>query len=135
MTMRAASTAQFLIAVTVVLALASCGRSVRGTDANSATTPPAFGTCAACHSAAEQGGNRIGPNLYDVIGRKAATLPGVNYSGAMRNSGVVWTPASLDRFLTGPQKMIPGTRMVQSVPDAAARREIIAYLTMQHSKN
>lgn len=74
------------------------------------------------------GGVGQGPNLAGVVGRKAGAAPGFGYTAALKGSGVTWTPANLDRWLTGPQKLVPGTAMTTIVPDAAERRELIAYL-------
>jgi cytochrome c len=67
--------------------------------------------CAACHIMDESQGRRSGPNLYGVVGRAAGTQTDFDYSTAMKNSGIVWTPEKLDAFLTAPQSLNPGTRM------------------------
>ena len=84
--------------------------------------------CQSCHSvvAAQPGG--VGPNLRGVVGRKAAAA-GFNYSAAMKQSKVTWTQANLDRYLKAPTKMVPGSRMVIAVNDAAQRAAIIKYLS------
>jgi cytochrome c len=81
--------------------------------------------CGACHVL---NGIGQGPSLVGVVGRKAAAIPGFNYSDAMRASGLVWTPANLDRFVSGPTKLVPGTAMRAIVPDPVERRDLIAYL-------
>lgn len=81
--------------------------------------------CGGCHVI---GGVGQGPSLAGVVGRKAGTAPGFEYTAALKGAGVAWTPANLDRWLSGPQKLVPGTAMVAVVPDAAERRELIAYL-------
>jgi cytochrome c len=81
--------------------------------------------CGGCHSVDE---NRIGPRHRGVVGRKVASLPDYDYSPAIRRLGGVWTPARLDVWLQGPQKVAPGAKMFLSVPDAAQRAAIIAYL-------
>ncbi|MEO5598518.1 MAG: c-type cytochrome [Novosphingobium sp.] len=88
--------------------------------------------CAACHvvTAGGQPGP-MAPNLRGVVGRKAAASAFKNYSQAMANSKVTWTAANLDKFLTSPGKMIPGTRMVIGVADAKQRAALIAYLATQ----
>jgi cytochrome c len=82
--------------------------------------------CSGCHVI---GGVGQGPNLAGVVGRKAGSVPGFGYTAALKGSGLTWTPANLDRWLTDPQKVVPGTAMLAQVPDAAERRELIAYLS------
>ena len=81
--------------------------------------------CGGCHSVDS---NRIGPRHRNVVGRAVASVPGYNYSAALRNLGGVWTPARLDQWLRGTQKMAPGSRMYLEMNDAAQRRLIVAYL-------
>jgi cytochrome c2 len=81
--------------------------------------------CGSCHVL---NGIGQGPSLAGVVGRKAASIPGFNYSDAMRASGLTWTPANLDRFVSGPTKFVPGTAMRAIVPDPVDRRDLIAYL-------
>ena len=83
--------------------------------------------CTACHSVTAGGANRIGPNLRGVVGRQAGST-NFAYSLAMKRSTITWTSANLDRYLSNPTRMMPGTRMVVSVPDDAQRAEIVRYL-------
>ena len=69
-----------------------------------------FKKCEACHSA-DPGVNKIGPSLAGVVGRKAGSIAGFNYSTAMQNANMIWDPEHLDTFLSGPNKAVPGTRM------------------------
>jgi cytochrome c len=92
-----------------------------------AAPPAAFMQCRSCHSV-EPGKNGVGPSLAGVFGKPAAGAPGFRYSDALRNSGITWTPEKLDEWLTGPMKMVPGTRMVQMVRDEEQRKAIIDYL-------
>jgi cytochrome c len=62
-----------------------------------------------------------------VIGRKAASTQ-FNYSVALKVSGLTWTSSNLDRYLTSPMRMVPGTRMVVAVSDPAQRSALIGYL-------
>jgi cytochrome c len=70
-----------------------------------------FGRCAQCHTAEKDGGNGQGPNLFGVVGRKAASLPNFYYSAALKNSHIVWSDAKLKQWVADPQKLVPGTRM------------------------
>jgi cytochrome c len=99
-------------------AFAQSGDAAKGSDAYD-------DRCGGCHVI---GGVGQGPNLAGVVGRKAGAAPGFAYTAAMKGSGLTWTPANLDRWLAGPQKVVPGTAMVAVVPDPAERRELIAYL-------
>jgi len=87
-----------------------------------------FEDCASCHSIAP-GQNGVGPSLYDIFERKAASLDDFRYSPAMRKSGIAWSPQTLDTFIADPQKMVPANRMPYAgMPDAADRADLIAYL-------
>jgi cytochrome c len=81
--------------------------------------------CTGCHSV---DADRIGPRHRDVVGRRVASVPGFDYSPALRKLGGVWTPARLDQWLSGTQKMAPGSRMYIEIDDPAQRRLLIAYL-------
>ena len=84
--------------------------------------------CAICHSP-DPGHNKIGPSLAGVVGRKAGTVPDFNYSSANTSSGIVWTRAKLDAYLTNPQAVVPGTAMLfPGIKDADKRHALIDYL-------
>jgi len=68
-----------------------------------------FKKCEACHSL-EPGKNLVGPSLAGVVGRKAGSEPGYDYSPAMKQAKYIWSPATLDPYLTDPQKAVPGNR-------------------------
>lgn len=99
-----------------------------------AAPPPANGEtlfrqkCQACHTVVAAKPAGVGPNLRGVVGRKAAAAT-FNYSPALKKLQVTWTKATLDRYLTAPTKMVPGTKMVISVTDAAQRAALIQYLS------
>ena len=85
-----------------------------------------YGRCLACHSLQY---NRTGPRHCGLIGRKAGSVPDFDYSDAMKKSGIVWTPESLDKFLKSPTTVVPGTNMTyDGVPDDQERADLIAYL-------
>ena len=89
---------------------------------------PVFQTrCALCHTVESGAGGGQGPNLRGVVGRKAASTD-FAYSPALRRWGRVWTPELLGKYLLLPGKLVPGTTMVQQVPDSRERADLIAYL-------
>ena len=68
-------------------------------------------------------------NLFGVVGRKAASVAGFEYSEDLRKSGVVWDEAIIDKFITAPKKLFPGTRMeLPGVEDVKTRTGIVRYL-------
>ena len=89
-------------------------------------------TCTPCHNYDKEGepdmyGQTL--NLYGVIGRKAASVTGFEYSEGLRKSGIVWDEAIIDKFITAPRKLLPGTRMeLPGVEDVKTRTGIIRYL-------
>lgn len=83
--------------------------------------------CMMCHTITAGQKGTTGPNLRGVGDRTAASTA-FPYSSALKQSKVQWTAANLERFLTAPNKMVPGTRMVVAVSDAKKRAEVVAYL-------
>ena len=108
--------------------------AAESTDARGAKL---FRKCAACHSVTADGGNRAGPTLYGVFGRRAGTLDGYNYSQALRHSSLVWTEETIDRlFALGPDEFTPGSKMpLQRMPSAEDRENLIAYLKSITTRN
>ncbi|HWX32437.1 MAG TPA: c-type cytochrome [Steroidobacteraceae bacterium] len=113
-------------------ALATAAAAIaQNTPAAIAQNTPAagapFNQCAVCHSI--DGNNGTGPTLQHLIGRRSGTVPGFRYSRAMKSAAIVWDDATLDRYLTDPQELVPGNIMpFAGVADPAQRAEIIAYL-------
>ncbi len=87
--------------------------------------------CQTCHIAAKGGGKRTGPPLWSVVGRKAASIEGFNYSPGLKASGIVWTPEALDQWLAFPRKMVRDTFMLYRQNDPKIRKAIIDYLATQ----
>src|SRR5690554_1017414 len=94
-----------------------------------------FRRCAACHTYEEGGPNRVGPNLWGVVGGPVAHLDNFNYSDAaqaMHDEGVTWTYENLIAFIENPRSFMPGTRMVfPGLPNEADRAALIAFLREQ----
>ncbi len=88
----------------------------------------AFEQCRACHALSPSQNGR-GPTLYRLFGRRAGTQLGYAYSTAMRNSVIVWTDATLERYLTSPHEMIPGTKMeFAGIKDRQQMQNLLVYL-------
>jgi cytochrome c len=85
-----------------------------------------YQACQACHSIDD---NDLGPKHRGVVGRRAGSVADYNYSPALKNSGLTWDSGTLDRWLSNPSALVPGTKMFFQIPDAQARADIIAYLT------
>jgi len=85
--------------------------------------------CHACHTLEKGGPNRVGPNLWNIVGSARGEGRGFNFSSAMKSKGGTWTYDELNKFLAGPQQYIPGTKMTfAGVKDDQKRAELIAYL-------
>jgi cytochrome c len=87
-----------------------------------------YQACSGCHSLDD---NDIGPKHRGVVGRQAGTVADYAYSPALKASGLTWDPANLDRWLTNPQALVPGTEMYFLLADPQSRADIIAYLVQQ----
>jgi cytochrome c len=85
--------------------------------------------CRTCHTV-KDGDNRQGPNLHQIIGRKAGSLPGYGYSSAMKQAGFVWDADKLDRFIANPDAIVSGNNMkpFSGLASADDRAKIIAFL-------
>lgn len=91
--------------------------------------PEAFEPCTACHTYQKDEPLQEAPPLWGVVGRKVASVEGFDYSPALRSLGGVWDRARLDRFLTNPKAMVPGTQMkLGGLPDAAERVIVLDFL-------
>ncbi|MHB8529482.1 MAG: c-type cytochrome [Caulobacteraceae bacterium] len=93
-----------------------------------------FAICKSCHTAVQGGGNMTGPNLFGVFGRKAATVAGFSYSDALKASGITWDAATIDKWITNPKAMVPGTKMTYiGMADPKDRTDLVAYLKVATS--
>jgi cytochrome c len=86
-------------------------------------------SCRTCHTMKE-GDNRQGPSLAGIVGRKAGSLPGFNYSPSMKQSGITWDEATLDKFIADPEQVVHGSTMKPygGITDAAQRKTIVDFL-------
>jgi cytochrome c len=88
-----------------------------------------FKRCAVCHTSDRGGGDGLGPNLFGVEGRKAASRPGFAYSGPLQKSGIVWNEANLTKWVAGPARVVPGTKMAfGGVTSKKQQTDVVAYL-------
>jgi cytochrome c len=114
------------VAILALTAVAS------GQEGDPTAGKSAFARCSSCHDVGANPRNRMGPYLTGVVGRRAASVEGFTYSQAMvsaRESGLVWTPETLDAFIHAPHEYVPGTKMPNvTIPDVTARANVIAYL-------
>jgi cytochrome c len=84
--------------------------------------------CMDCHSIDK---DDVGPRHRGVVGRRAGSIAGFGYSKALKDSGLTWDEATLDRWLTNPGALVPGTRMFYEVDKPQDRADIIAFLKQQ----
>lgn len=125
-----ARSALLLLVVWLLLILAAA-TALRARADEPATGDPARGEaiyrkCQGCHSIDR---NRVGPMHKGLFGRPAGTVPGFDYSEAMKTSGIVWDAATLDAFLSDPRGLVPGTKMTYAgVKNPRDRADLIAYL-------
>ena len=88
-----------------------------------------FKKCAACHSIAKGGSNKIGPILWGVLGRKAGTISDYKYSKAMAAHGKTWSIEEMNGFLIKPKNWIKGTKMsFAGLKNAKDRASVILYM-------
>jgi cytochrome c len=88
-----------------------------------------FARCAVCHNVEKDGGNGVGPNLFGIAGRKSATIDGFAYSGPMKAANITWTDDNLGKWVAGPAKMIPGTKMAfGGIAQKSQVADVVAYL-------
>jgi cytochrome c len=115
-----------VLAGAVPLAAAAADAPVAGDPVHGKAV---YAMCMYCHGIDV---TRVGPMHRGLFGRTAGTLPGYAYSAAMKKAGakgLVWNAKTLDAYLTNPQKVVPGTKMLfGGIADAKTRADLIAYL-------
>jgi cytochrome c len=85
-----------------------------------------FRACVACHTLRADDGNRAGPTLHGIFGRRIATLPGYNFTAALKQLDIVWTPETVAKlFEVGPAIFTPGTKMPEQRIGTAEERDVL----------
>jgi cytochrome c len=108
--------------------LVDLGTALASADANAGKSKAQV--CMSCHDLSSGGPNKIGPNLWGVVGRNVASHAGFSYSPAMSGQQGEWTYERLDHFLTSPGKAVPGTKMgFAGFRDQKDRAAVIKYLS------
>jgi cytochrome c len=91
--------------------------------------------CEACHSFEKGGPNKVGPNLYGVIGRARGSVDGFTYSDAMKKLGGNWSPQEIAAFIASPKDYLPGTKMTfAGLPKPDERADVLTFLNKQTDK-
>jgi cytochrome c len=94
-----------------------------------------FRACVACHALAPDQGNRAGPSLHGIFGRRIVSLPGYNYSEALKHLDIVWTPETLaELFEIGPARYTPGTKMPEQRIDSRDDRDALVRFLEQATR-
>jgi cytochrome c len=95
-----------------------------------------FRACVACHTLSPDEGNKAGPSLHGIFGRKIASLPGYHYSNALKHMNIVWTPQTVSKmFEVGPMTYTPGTKMPeQRIGSAEDRKALMDFLARATTK-
>ena len=93
-----------------------------------------FALCRSCHTTAPGGDDMTGPNLWGIFGRKAGSKASFTYSDDLKNAGWTWDADRIDKWITNPRAVLPGTKMTFiGMPDANDRRDVVAFLKVQTS--
>lgn len=109
-----------------LLAVAGAGEA---SAQDAAAGEKVFGVCKACHQIGETAKNNVGPQLNGIIGRKAGTVDGYNYSAANKGSGLTWDEATFREYIKDPKAKIPGTKMIYAgLKDEKRIDDLLAFL-------
>jgi cytochrome c2 len=125
---------RFLMARVAIVATAVTFGAIPALAADPTAGGDYFRThCSVCHGNTANSPPGVGPRLFGVVGRRSGSLPGYSYSPAMRQSGLVWSPDLLLRYLTSPQSVVKGNKMpFPGIPGGVDRENVVAYLTSLH---
>lgn len=114
--------------LTIAVSISAAAAHAQTADAQKGARQ--FALCAACHTRTAAEPAKSGPSIIGVYGKKAATVdPNFAYSTALKGSDLTWSDDALDKWLSGPSTVVPGTNMAfAGVADPAVRANIIAYI-------
>lgn len=114
--------------IVVIAAALLVGTAAANADGDAGRGEKKFEDCVACHSL-DRNVHNVGPSLYGVFDRKAGGAEEFRYSPAMKRSGIVWTPQTVDTFIADPQAAVPANRMPYAgMTSESDRADLIAYL-------
>lgn len=117
---------EMMFAAALVLASAGINQA-QAQDA--AAGEKVYAACKACHQIGETAKNGVGPELNGVIGRKAGSVAGYNYSAANKNSGLTWDEATFREYIKDPKAKVPGTKMIYAgLKDQKKTDDLVAFL-------
>jgi cytochrome c len=109
--------------------LAATLASATAADPDPVNGKSVFNKCRACHQVGENAKNMVGPVLNGLLGRKAGSIEGFNYSQANKSSGIVWDEATFREYIKNPKAKIPNTKMVfAGISDEEDIEDLLAYL-------
>lgn len=113
----------------IALALVA-GSTIAAHAAGDATAgATVYKRCAICHTSDKGGGDALGPNLFGIVGRKAASHSGFAYSGPLQKAGIVWNETNLTKWVAGPARMVPGNKMAfPGITSKKQQADLVAYL-------
>ena len=114
-----------LLAVLMTIGTAEAGDAKKGKKV--------FNKCKACHTIKAGGKNKVGPNLYNIMGKDRAASSGFNYSDAIKKMGGKWGFDDMNKFLIKPKTFMPGTKMAfKGIKKPGDRANLIAYMRQNH---
>lgn len=126
--------ASYLAALGILFAIAIIANSAKA-DGDPERGQRVFNLCKTCHTIDKGGKHMVGPNLSNIIGRKAGSVEGFKYSDSLIKSGIVWNDENLSKYVLDPKGLVPGNKMAfAGVKKESDREDLIAYLKKATAK-